>query len=360
MKRIRIISLLMAIILLCTACGSAAVDNDKTIPAEDKRVFIDSCGREVLVDKEITKVALSGTLAQIVVFALAPEKMVGLVSEWDSMAEEYLATEYYQMPVIGQLYGGKGEINLEELLAVAPQLVIDIGEAKDGMAEDLDALQQQTGIPFVHIDAYLENTAEMFRIVGDILGVEAQAEKLANYWTTHFDMVNTILDEVEDRKVDLLYIAGDEGLNVVANGAYHSEVIDMFSNNVAIVENPSAKGTGNEVDMEQLLMWNPQYLIFDSESIYDEVADRSEWQNMDAVKSGHYYEVPAGPYSWMGFPPSVQRILGMMWMEQLLYPEYCDFDLKEAVKEYYSLFYHCELTDTQYEDLVANSLGKVR
>ena len=111
--------------------------------------------------------------------------------------------------------------------------------------------------------------------------------------------------------------------------------------------------------MEQLLMWNPQYLIFDSESIYDQVAERPEWQNMDAVKAGRYYEVPAGPYSWLGFPPSVQRILGMMWMEQLFYPEYCDFDLKAAVTEYYSLFYHCELTDAQYEALVANSLGKV-
>jgi len=358
MKATRMISLVLALIMLCTACGSK-VGNDENAPTEEKRVFVDSCGREVLVDKEITKVALSGTLAQIVVFALAPEKMVGLVSEWDSMAEEYLATEYYQMPVIGQLYGGKGEINLEELLAVAPQLVIDIGEAKDGMAEDLDALQQQTGIPFVHIDAYLDNTAEMFRIVGDLLGAEEQAEKLATYWTTHFDMVNDILAEVGESKAELLYIAGDEGLNVIANGAYHSEVIDMFSNNIAIVENPSSKGTGNEVDMEQLLMWNPQYLIFDSESIYDQVAERPEWQNMDAVKAGRYYEVPAGPYSWLGFPPSVQRILGMMWMEQLFYPEYCDFDLKAAVKEYYSLFYHCELTDAQYEALVANSLGKV-
>ena len=358
MKKTRIISLLLALIMLCTACGSK-VGNDENVPAEEKRVFVDSCGREVLVDKEITKVALSGTLAQIVVFALAPEKMVGLVSEWDSMAKEYLATEYYQMPVIGQLYGGKGEINLEELLAVAPQLVIDIGEAKDGMAEDLDALQQQTGIPFVHIDAYLDNTAEMFRIVGELLGAEEQAEKLATYWTTHFDMVNNILAEVGESKAELLYIAGDEGLNVIANGAYHSEVIDMFSNNIAIVENPSSKGTGNEVDMEQLLMWNPQYLIFDSESIYDQVAERPEWQNMDAVKAGRYYEVPAGPYSWLGFPPSVQRILGMMWMEQLFYPDYCDFDLKAAVTEYYSLFYHCELTDAQYEALVANSLGKV-
>ena len=111
MKATRIISLVLALIMLCTACGSR-VSSEENVPTEEKRVFVDSCGREVLVDKEITKVALSGTLAQIVVFALAPEKMVGLVSEWDSMAKEYLATEYYQMPVIGQLYGGKGETQI--------------------------------------------------------------------------------------------------------------------------------------------------------------------------------------------------------------------------------------------------------
>ena len=108
MKKIRVISLLLALIMLCTACGST-VSSDENVPVDDKIVFVDSCGREVSVDKEITKVAVSGPLAQIVVFALAPEKMVGLASEWDSMAEEYLATEHYQMPIVGQLYGGKGD-----------------------------------------------------------------------------------------------------------------------------------------------------------------------------------------------------------------------------------------------------------
>ena len=37
-------------------------------------------------------------------------------------------------------------------------------------------------------------------------------------------------------------------------------------------------------------------------------------------------EVPNGPYNWMGFPPSVQRMLGMMWMAKLLYPETVDYD----------------------------------
>ena len=67
--------------------------------------------------------------------------------------------------------------------------------------------------------------------------------------------------------------------------------------------------------------------------------------------------MPFGPYNWMGFPPSVQRYLGMMWMSQLLYPDAAQYDLFEAVKEYYELFYHAELTAEQFNALVANSIG---
>ena len=64
-----------------------------------------------------------------------------------------------------------------------------------------------------------------------------------------------------------------------------------------------------------------------------------------------------GPYNWMGFPPSVQRYLGMLWMAKLLYPDAADYDLQAEVTEYFDLFYHCALTGEQYEALMANSSG---
>ena len=60
----------------------------------------------------------------------------------------------------------------------------------------------------------------------------------------------------------------------------------------------------------------------------------------------------------MGFPPSVQRYLGMLWAGALLYPDAVDYDLYEEVAEYYKLFYHCDLTRDLYDALVADSIGK--
>ena len=366
------LALLLALSLTLSLCacggGTAATPTPgasapaETQPAEtdtasETRIFTDSVGREVELPAQIDKVAVSGPLAQIVLFALCPDKLVGIANEWDVSAEEYLDTEYYNLPLLGQLYGGQGELNLETLLASGAQVVIDVGEPKDTIVEDLDALQEQTGLPFVHITATTQTTGDAYRLLGELVNMEEEAETLASYCEEIYDRTAAIADSVE--KVDLLYITGPDGQNVIAQNSYHSEIIDLLSNNLAVVESPSSKGTGNEVGLEQILLWDPDYIIFAPDSAYDAVAgDDPTWQQLTAISSGNYYETPQGPYNWMGFPPSVQRYLGMMWMAKLLYPDAAGYDLYEEVARYYDLFYHCDLTRDQYDALVANSIGR--
>lgn len=360
-KTKRLLALVLALVMSLTlfACGRKAQDDktdDSTRTEDTTRVFTDSCGREVTVPTDIQKVAVSGPLAQMVVFAIAPDKMVGVANAWDETAENYFDLKYLDLPLLGQLYGGKGELNLETLLAADPDVVIDVGEPKSTMAEDLDGLQEQTGIPFVHIDAYLASMDDTYAMLSDLLAMPNEGQALADYCRNAYDTVKAIVDGVE--KADVLYITGEEGLNVIARDSYHAEVVDMLCNNLAVVDEPSSKGTGNEVDMEQILAWDPDVILFAPDSIYDTVGDDPTWQSLTAIREGRYYEVPLGPYNWMGFPPSVQRYLGMMWMAQLLYPETAQYDLYAEVANYFELFYHCGITEEQYHAFVANSIEK--
>ena len=356
-KTQRLLALLLALVMTLSlaACGAQSAPTEDENTAPETRVFTDSVGREVTVPAQIDKVALSGPMAQIVLFALCPDKLVGISNAWDESAAQYLDTEYYNLPLLGQLYGGKGELNLETLLESGAQVVIDVGEAKGSIVEDLDALQEQTTIPFVHIDAALATMDETYTLLGDLLGMPDEAKALADYCRSTYDRALTIADSVE--KANLLYVTGDAGLNVIAQGSYHAEVIDLLSNNLAVVDDPSSKGTGNEVDMEQILNWNPDVILFAPDSVYDTMAGDAAWQGVTAIQNGAYYEVPMGPYNWMGFPPSVQRLLGMLWMAKVLYPEAADYDLYTEAAQYFKLFYHCDLTREQYDALVANSLG---
>ena len=337
------ICLLFVVVLLMGAFSSVSAE----------REFVDSTGRTVLVPDEIEKVAVSGPLTQIVLFALCPEKFVGISNAWDKTAEKYLPAEYYDLPLLGQLYGGKGELNLEALLASGAQVVLDVGEAKKSIKEDMDGLQEQTGIPFIHIDAYTASMGDTYRMLGELLGNEEKAHMLGAYCDDIYARMTDLADKVE--KVDMLYITG-EGQNVIAQGSYHAEIIDMLANNLAVVDEPSSKGTGNEVDMEQILAWDPDFIIFSPDSVYGLVADDPVWQTLQAVQNGNYVEVPFGPYNWMGFPPSVQRYLGMLWMGAVLYPDAVDYDLFEEVRNYYDMFYHCELNEEQFNELMENSL----
>lgn len=353
-KIFRSLLLVLTLALCLTACGTAP--SVPSVPAVPTRVFTDSLGREVEVPAEPERIAVTGTMAQKVVFALCPDKLVGLADNWGASAEEYIEKKYLDLPVLGQLFGGKGELNLETLLASGAQLVIDIGQAGKGTADELDALQAQTQIPFVHISMRTETMGETFRLLGDLLGLPEAAQRLASYCETTYARIAELAQSAE--KVRLLYLTGTEGLNVIAAGSYHAEVIDLLADNLAVVNEPSSKGTGNEVDAEQLLAWDPEVLLLAPDGIYDRLAEDPVLQNLTAVRNGNYFEVPQGPDNWMGFPPSVQRLLGMLWMGRLLYPEAAEYDLYEEVSTFYDLFYHCALTQKQYNVLVENSVGK--
>lgn len=167
-----------------------------------------------------------------------------------------------------------------------------------------------------------------------------------------------MMEKVGDKRIRALYILGDEGLNVFAKGAFHSEPFDLLVDNAAVVDELSSKGTGNVVTMEQIAAWDPAFIVFAPGSIYDDVPDRDTWKDMDAIANHRYVQTPMGPQNWMGQPPSVQRLLSLIWLGKVLYPEYADYDMKAEVKEFYKLFYHCELSDEQYEALTKDAFVK--
>lgn len=355
----RMISLLLSLALAfgLAACGakSPAASAESARPAQEAAVvFTDDCGREAKIPAEITAIVSSGPLSQIVLLAIAPDMLVGLAEKFGDSAKGFIPDRYYDLPCFGQLYGS-AQLNVEELAAAGPQLIIDIGEAKKTTAEDMNELEAQTQIPSVHIEASLATMPEAYRKLGSILGREEKGEALAQFCERVYSRTVSIMEQVGDHKVNALYVLGEEGLNVLANGSYHAELIDLLTNNLAVVDNPAGKGSGNEVTMEQIALWDPDFILFSPDSIYDTAAEREAWKEITAVRTGSYIEVPENPYNWMGTPPAVQRYLGLIWLTAELYPEYCDYDVKEEVMEYYELFYDCTLTEEQYAALTANA-----
>ena len=350
-KRMVCLLLVLAFLLCgCEETGSAEIARS--------REFTDSLGRTVTVPETVTKIAVTGPLSQVYMIPLAGDMLVGVSNAYAEDAQIYLPAYIREKTEIGQLYGGKGEMDLESLLAAAPDVVIDIGEPKKTMAEDLDALTAQTGIPFLHINATVKTAPEAYRTLGKLLGREEKAGELAVWCENTYAMTVSMMEKVDEAgaRKSLLYCLGDKGVNVIAEGSFHAETVNMMGRNAAVVEDVVSSGAGNEVDLEQILLWDPDVIIFAPDSCYGSIASAPEWQSVSAVASGNYYKTPTGPYGWLSSPPAVQRYLGMLWLGQLLYPEYAEYDLQTEVTAYYKLFYGCELTDDMYQELVRNAI----
>lgn len=370
-KRLLILLLVLAMICNLAACGTVGTKDPTTTGTPDSSsssqpgqtsvetkpasyIFTDDVGREVEVPTEITRIVPSAPLAQIVLLAIAPEMFVGLSSKFYDSANGIIDESVMNQPYFGSLYAGP-ELNVEELALTNPQIIIDIGEPKDSIKEDLDALQKQTRIPSVYISATLETMPETYRKLGKLLGKEDRGEELAQFCEKVYNRTVAVMDEVGNNKVNCLYVLGEEGLNVIAATSYHAELLDLLTNNLAVVDNPLSKGTGNEVTMEQISIWNPDFVIFGPGSIHSTVKETETWNQIKAIVNDNYVEVPDAPHNWMSMPPSVQRYLGLIWLTAELYPDYCDYDVKAEILEYYRLFYGCNLTDEQYNTITANA-----
>lgn len=162
----------------------------------------------------------------------------------------------------------------------------------------------------------------------------------------------------EDQRVRMAYLLGDNGLNAIAKTSFQGAVMDMVADNVVVVDDVSVKGNGNEVSLEQIALWNPDLIIFQTGSIYDTVGDDPAWVGIAAIDNDNYYQVPNDPWCWMNNPPTVNQLMGLQWLPRLLYPDAFDDSIEDVTRAYYSTMYHYALTDDELADLVKDAVRK--
>lgn len=315
-------------------------------------VFTDSLGRRAELSDKIERIVPSGNLSQMALYSAAPEMMTGWSQRLSGSAEKYFQQDTVSLPVFGTFYGRKANLNKEALMAADPDVVIDMGEIKgnpESMIQDLDSLSEDIMIPVIFIEAYLENTPEVYRTLGKLLGKEDTTEPLAVFAEDALQMAEKARKEIKE-PVNVYYSSSPDGLEAIPEGSFHGEVIEIVGAENAV---PSSFITDkNTISMEELYILNPDVILLDNEDAYKEVMGSSLWKNLDAVKNGKVYLVPSEPYSFIDNPPATNRLIGIYWLGNLLYPELYPVDIIEKTQEYYSLFYRYDLSREQAESIL--------
>lgn len=351
---------IMGLVSGCSSSNEASSASSSAATQNGTRTFTDSLGREVELPAQIDRIAPSGHTANQVLLTMAPEKMVCLSQDLTEDQLKYInLPNYADLPITGAAFGSKGDINKEAVAAADPQVIIDTGEVKDGLEEDMNTLQDQLGIPVVFIETKLEDYGAAYEMLGELLGMPERGQELSEYCAAAYKEVTDVMTTIpESERVNLGYFLGDAGLNTIAKTSYQGQVIDLCANNVAVLEKATGSGQGQEVSLEQIALWNPDLIIFAPDSIYDTVADDPAWDGIAAIDNGNFYETPATPYNWLNNPPTVNQVMGMQWLPRLLYPDKFDTSIADVTKSYYKTFYGYDMSDQEVADMTAKALPK--
>ncbi|MBR4869499.1 MAG: ABC transporter substrate-binding protein [Oscillospiraceae bacterium] len=332
-------------LLSLAACG--AMDGSEETETVE---FTDDAGRTVTLPAEISRIAPSGSIATMILTAAAADKLTCRSSDFDPGQADYLPDALDPLPVVGQIFGGKGTLNMEALLASDPQIIIDCGEAKPGLAEDLDALSAQTGLPVIFLATDLPNMEDAFRTLGTLLGEEERCNALADFVDKTLAMAEENAALITD-PVSIMYTTGETGLDTNARGSTQAQVIEIIgAENAIVVEDIVHKNGGNTIGMEQLYHFDPEVIICAPSVPVEKLMADATWQELTAVQNEQMFSIPSDPYNFVSNPPSMNMLLGVYWLGNLAYPELYDYDMAEVVQEFYSLFWNCHLS---YEDAAA-------
>jgi iron complex transport system substrate-binding protein len=301
----------------------------------------------------------AGPPASVLLYALAPEKMVGWVREPSAAEKAFIAPAYRDLPVHGRLTGKGNTANLEAVLAMKPDVILDVGTIDDTYASLADRVQQQTGIPYILIDGRFAKTADSLRKVGEILGDKQHGDELASYAEKATERLNGVIAAVPaDKRPSVYYGRGPEGLETGLAGSINMEILAVAgARNVA-----EAAGSGGlaNVSLEQVLSWNPDVILTLDPKFQKSVLEDPLWSSIAAVRDGRVYRAPTVPFGWFDSPPGVNRVVGLAWLAKVLYPEATNIDLGSDVRQFYKLFYHVDLTDEQVAALLADSTPQAK
>ena len=354
----------LCLVLLCIAVfytGCTTIAQPAAQTTKTTHVITDMTGRTLEVPLTINRVLSTAPPTTIAVYVLAPDKLIGVNFEPNKQnGNVYMPEKYRALPNVGGWFG-KQTGNFETFIAMKPDVILDGDVGVGNFVATLEERQQKFGtIPNVGVLDARNATRydESIRFLGTLLGADEQAASLSEFYNRVLTKVTTRASAIPvNERVRVYYAEGPKGLQTDPSGSMHSELIEL-AGGINVADCQIMPGMGmTPVSMEQVTKWNPDVIIVGDPGFSSTIYNDTLWAPIPAVKNHRVYLVPQSPFTWFDRPPGVNRIIGIPWIAKVLYPEkFSDMNMPALTKEFYSKFYHYNLSNSEVNSLLDPSL----
>ncbi|WP_019202902.1 ABC transporter substrate-binding protein [Tsukamurella sp. 1534] len=191
-SRTAIAATLLAFVVAVTGCGAGSQDSDH--PKPEERKITDVLGRTVTVRAPAERILLGGQRLLYTTALLNRDdptrNVVGWPDDleqndpdtWDLYRKKFPQAE--RITKTGEVWDGS--LSAEQALSVRPDVfVVSAASFKAAQSAGIVDRLERAGIPTVVIDYFVEpvkHTTASVRILGELLGRQAEAEKFAGYY----------------------------------------------------------------------------------------------------------------------------------------------------------------------------------
>lgn len=331
MKKFVSLLVMVSFLISFSGCSAPQPKNDGSISAGFYPVTLtDHAGREVIIEEEPQRLVSCYYITTSLLMALDLDgKLVGIENDPELRPIYELSNpELLELSWVGTAK----TLDLEACAALEPDLVILPLRLKDSavILEDL-------GMDVLLVNPESQDLlTEMIQMVAKACNRESTAEALLGFLSEKEAYLRAALADVDAPSV---YLSGNSNfLSTAGNDMYQADMIRLAGGrNVAgeITETYWA-----DISYEQLLAWNPDYIILASSAKYtvEDVLNDPNLVNCSAVVNGNVFKIPADAESWDSPVPG--SILGALWLANILHPDLLtDTNCTEIMDEYYETFY---------------------
>lgn len=317
------------------ACGSAEVAEPTAEPTEEvvatyPVTITDQLGREVTIESEPETLVSGYYISTSIIIALGLEdKMVGIEAKADKRnIYKLAAAELIDLPSVGTAK----EFDLEGCAALNPDLVVLPAKLKDVIPS-----LEELGISVIAVkpedDEMLKEAVE---IIAKATNTEDKATELMSYIDKSLEELDNTLEDVEEPTV---YLASNSSLLSTAADEMYQDTLIENAGGVNVADE-IGEGDWAEVSYEQIITWNPDYIILAADADYtvEDVLYDTNLSSCNAVVNGNVYQFPSDIEAWDSPVPA--SVLGNLWLASVLHgEEYTAENYEQAVVEFYETFY---------------------
>lgn len=313
---------------------------------------VDQMGKRVALPEKVQRVAVIPIPVASMVLAVdgGADRLAGMHAA--SRADFELGMLRRMFPKAGQIpsqLAGEGFVpNVEALAATNADIVIQWGDRGDDIVRPI----RDIGLPVITLrygDSSL--AAGWLRLVGAALGKPDRGESLAQWFETRRaavgEQASTIADAARPR---VLYLQrARSSLRAAGKGTSMDGDIRLAGGvNVAA----GVPGFA-QIDVEQLLAWNPEVVLinnFEPGLVPADLYRDARLAGLSAVRERRVYSYPHGGFRWD--PPSQETPLTVDWLFSLFHPKQAVPGMRLRIADAYRRLYDYRLSERDTDDLL--------